>query len=185
MHQQYQPRWVNGAEVGDGIRKAAPRYEAIAKELTGHSGFTVLDLGAYNGYFSLRLAEDFDARCTAVDDHRGLPAALAEAGDDRVTGIYERLTPESLAALGDWDVILCLSVLHHVPWWRAMLEMISEQSKVLFIETASANEILPKARAHSPEIPAVVEELGGRIICRTHGYKSKKQRPLRVIGSLE
>lgn len=181
---EYQPRWVDGREVGDGIRKAAPRYEAIAKELSGHQGFSVLDLGAYNGYFSLRLAEDFDASCTAVDDYRGLRSALAEACDGRVTGIHERLTPESLAALGDFDVILCLSVLHHVPWWRAMLEMISEQSTVLFIETVSPNEVLPKARAHCPEIPAAVEDLGGKVICRSHGYKSKKQRPLRVFGQL-
>ncbi|MDH2392321.1 methyltransferase domain-containing protein [Streptomyces sp. HNM0663] len=181
---EYQPRWVGGREVGEGIRKAAPRYEAIAAELTGHTGFSVLDLGAYNAYFSLRLAEDFDARCTAVDDYRGLPSALAQAADSRVTGIYRRLTPESLAGLGDFDVILCLSVLHHVPWWRAMLEMISEQGRVLFIETATANEVLPKARAHCPEIPAAVEDLAGRIICRSHGYKSKKQRPLRVVGSL-
>lgn len=183
--QQYQPRWVNGQEVGTGIRKAAPRYEAIAAELGEARGFTVLDLGAYNGYFSLRLAEEFDATCTAVDDYRGLPGALAEAGDDRVTGVFHRLTQEEFSALPEYDVILCLSVLHHVPWWEELLAGLRDKARLLFVEVASANEVLPKAVAHCPEIPEAVDAIeGARVIAKSHGYKSKKIRPLYAIGSL-
>jgi 2-polyprenyl-3-methyl-5-hydroxy-6-metoxy-1,4-benzoquinol methylase len=182
---EYQPRWVGGREAGTSIRKAAPRYEAIAGQLQGRRGFTVLDLGAYNGYFSLRLAEDFDASCTAVDNWRGLPLALAEADDDRVRAVCERLTPATLRALGSFDVVLCLSVLHHVTWWEQMLAQLQKQARMLFIEVASANEVLPKAVAHCPQIPAAAAGLGGRVIARTHGYKSKKLRPLYAIGSLD
>lgn len=176
---------MNGQEVGTGIRKAAPRYEAIAQELGDHRGFTVLDLGAYNGYFSLRLAEQFDATCTAVDDHRGLPGALAEAGDTRVTGVFHRLTQEEFYTLPSFDVILCLSVLHHVPWWAELLAGLRDKARMLFVETASASEVLPKAVAHSPEIPEAVAAIdGARVIAKTHGYKSKKIRPLYAIGSL-
>ncbi|MFD6691086.1 class I SAM-dependent methyltransferase [Streptomyces bacillaris] len=180
----YQPRRRNGRDIGTPARPAAPRYEAIARELDGQSGLRVLDLGAHEGYFALRLAEKFDCHVTAVDDWRGLRPALEEAGDQRVTGIYERITPESLAGLGDWDVILCLSVLHHVPWWEQMLTQIRAQSRLLVCEVAVAHEVLPRAVAHCPEIPDAVKALGGRIIARTPGYRSRKLRPMYAIGDL-
>ena len=122
---------------------------------------------------------------TAVDDWRGLRPALDTAADPRVRGVYERLTPETLEALGGFDVILCLSVLHHVPWWEQMLEQVQTQSRLLICEVAVAHENLPKAVAHCPEIPAAVAELDGRLIARTHGYKSRKLRPMYAIGSLD
>lgn len=183
---EYQPRWVNGREVGEGIRKASSRYDAIAAELEGHRGFRVLDVGAYTGYFSLRLAEDFDATVTAVDSYRGLRKALTEAADPRVTGMYERLTPQAVAELGEYDVILCLSVLHHVPWWEDLLAGLRARARLLFIEVASPNEVLPKAVAHCPEIPAAVAAVeGARVIARTHGYRSRKMRPLYAVGGLD
>jgi SAM-dependent methyltransferase len=180
----YQPKRRDGHDIGTPARPAAPRYEAIAKKMEGRRAFSVLDIGAHEGYFSLRLAEDFNARVTAVDDWPGLRPALDAVSDPRVTGLYERLTPDRLAALGDFDMVLCLSVLHHVPWWRQMLEQIQAQSRMLLVEVAVAHEVLPKAVAHCPEIPEAVKGLGGRVIARTHGYKSRKLRPMYAIGDL-
>lgn len=181
----YQPQRRNGRDVGTPSRPAASRYEAIRDEIGDRRGLRVLDIGAHEGYFSLRLAEDLDAQVTAVDDWKGLRTALAKAPFPRVTGVYERLTPESLADLGQFDVILCLSVLHHVPWWPQMLRQVLDQSQLLICEVATAREVLPKAVAHSPQIPAAVKALEGRVIARTHGYKSRKLRPMYAIGSLE
>jgi hypothetical protein len=181
----YQPKRRDGADVGRPTRPAASRFEAIAAEIGDRRGLRVLDLGAHEGYFSLRLAEELSAEVTAVDDWRGLRPALEAAGDPRVTGVYERITPERLAALGDWDVILCLSVLHHVPWWEEMLRLVRAQSRLLICEVAVAHEVLPRAVAHCPEIPEAVKALGGRVIARTHGYKSRKLRPMYAIGDLD
>lgn len=181
----YQPKRRNGRDIGRAARPAAPRYEAIRDELDGRRALRVLDLGAHEGYFALRLAQELDCQVTAVDDWRGLRPALEDAGDPKVTGIYERLTPQSLAALGEWDVILCLSVLHHVPWWEQMLTQVRAQSRLLICEVAVAHEVLPRAVAHCPEIPAAVKALGGRVIARTHGYKSRKLRPTYAIGDLD
>lgn len=182
----YQPRWVDGREVGTAHRDAAKRYAAIAERLYGHEGFTVLDVGAYNGYFSLRLAEEFGASVVAADTHRGLRRSLAEAGDDRVRGVYEKLTPARVREMGPFDVVLCLSVLHHVPEWEPLLEALHDSTRVLFVETATPKETLPKAIAHSDSarITDAVAALGGEVIARTAGYKSRKLRPLRMIGSL-
>ena len=64
------------------------------------------------------LAEDFGASCTAVDDYEDwfLPG---------VTVINERLTADQLARLGSFDVVLGLSVLHHVLDWRRYLDAYS------------------------------------------------------------
>lgn len=181
----YQPRRIDGHDVGTPARPGAARFDAIAKELDGHEGVTVLDLGAHEAYFSLRLADEFNADVTAVDDWRGLRPTLEAANNPRVTGIYQQLTPDALEALGEFDVILCLSVLHHVPWWETMLEQVQLQSKLLICEVAVAHEDLPKAIAHCPEIPTAVAALDGRVIAKTHGYKSRKLRPMYAIGNLD
>lgn len=181
----YQPKRRDGKDVGRAARPAGTRFDAIAGELDGRRGLRILDIGAHQGYFSLRLAAELDCQVVAVDDWRGLRPALEEAADPRVGGIYERLTPESLAALGEFDVILCLSVLHHVPWWEQMLAQIRRQSRLLICEVAVAHEVLPRAVAHCPEIPAAVQALGGRVIARTHGYRSRKLRPMYAIGDLD
>lgn len=180
----YQPKRRNGKDVGRAARPAAARYDAIRAEIGDRSGLRILDIGAHEAYFSLRLAEECGASVTAVDDWQGLRPALEVARHPHVTGVYERLTPESLAELGDWDVILCLSVLHHVPWWEQMLTQVRAQSQLLVVEVAVAHEVLPKAVAHCPEIPDAVRSLGGRVIARTHGYRSRKMRPMYAIGDL-
>ena len=181
----YQPRRRDGREVGRAERPAAARFDASRAELGDRRGLRVLDLGAHEGYVSLRLADECGATVTAVDDWKGLRPALEAARHPRVTGLYERLTPEALAALGEWDLILCLSVLHHVPWWEQMLTQVRAQSQLLIVEIAVAHEVLPKATAHCPEIPDAVKSLGGRVIARTHGYRSRKLRPMYAIGDLE
>src|SRR5690606_3683961 len=98
-----------------GTRDCAGRYDAIALELIDHCmderrGFRVLDLGAYTGYFALRLAHEFGARVTAVDDFAGLEARCGDHPKIRV--IPRRLSPAEVAELGRFEVVLALSVLH-------------------------------------------------------------------------
>lgn len=183
---RYQPEWVEGKTVGDSRRDAQGRYTAITKELAGRRSFTVMDLGAHAGYFSLRLADEFDATVTAVDDASELTATLEKNKHPKVTGVFQRVDPKGLAALGTFDVILCLSVLHHVPWWRSMLDMLTRQAAKVFVETAHPDEDLPGAIAHSKEIIPTVELMGGRTIHYSPGYDSRFLRPLYVVeGSQE
>lgn len=177
---RYQPEWVNGREVGTGRRDAAGRYKAIADYLGDDMrGFHVLDLGAYNGYFSRRLTEDFGAHCVAVDDFPGL------TGVPGVKTIHRRLSTNELAGLGSFDVVLCLSVLHHLPDWRAYLDTMVSMAPLVFVETAAPLEVLPKARAHaeSAEIEAAVEALtqNKSTLAATPGHDARWLRPLWVI----
>lgn len=177
----YQPEWKNGREVGIGRRDAAGRYKAIADYLGDMRGFHALDLGAFNGYFCARLAEQFGAHCVAVDDFAGLTESPG------VKAIRRRLTMAELVDLGPFDVVLCLSFLHHAPDWRAYLDALTTMAPLVFIETAHPAEHLPKAEAHgeSRQIEAAVEALaaakGGTLLTWTAGYDAAHARPLWVI----
>lgn len=175
----YQDTWMRGRRRAAGTRDCAGRYDAIARQLAGRSGFTVLDLGAHAGYFSLRLAEQFDARVTAVDDWPGLSRAVA--GEPRVTAVPRRLTPGQVRGLGPFDVVLALSVLHHIPDWPGMLDALREAAGVLMIETPDPAEVLPKAVAHGPELAAAVYALPGEVIAWTPGHRSRILRPLKAV----
>ncbi len=163
-------------------RDGAGRYQAIATYLRENpigdgTGFTVFDFGAFNGYFSRRLAEDFDARCTAVDDN---PALTPYPG---VEAINRRITPTDIG--GPYDVVIAMSVLHHLEDWRDYLNALIEAGTVVFIEVAHPDENLPKAKAHhtSRAINRAVKakKLGGQIIAETPGYDPRCVRPLVVI----
>lgn len=174
----YQPEWRGGRTVGTSRRDAEGRYHAIAEYLKGRSGFTALDLGAHQGYFSHRLADEFGAAVTAVDDYPGLQPR------DGVTVIRRRLAAGEVTQLGHFDVSLCLSVLHHLPRWRDMVDALLAVSDVLFVEIADPGEHLPRAVAHSASahIASYIERLGGRVLARTPGYDPEFSRPLWVIG---
>lgn len=160
-------------------RDSDTRFDAIAAYLGGRRGFTVFELGALDGYFSHRLAAQFDARCTAADDSKHLTETPG------VTAIRERLSPTQIRALGQFDVALCLSVLHHLTNWRATLNAVRNAAPVLFVETAHPDENLPKAGNHqaSPQINTALEKLGGTVLTETPGHDHRYTRPLWVIDS--
>lgn len=164
----YQDEWVKGASRSAGYRDCAARYEAIRAELSGlRAPFSVLDLGAHSGYFSFRLAEDFGARCVAVDDYRALPRLAAENGDPRVSVVDRRLGVREIDRLGPFDVILALSVLHHVTHWRWLLAVLRRRARSrLIVETPNPAERLKRAAARS-ELARIDE--GCRTLGRVRG----------------
>jgi hypothetical protein len=185
----YQPQWVDGKEVGTGRRPCAERYAAIAEYLQGRFGeeqeITVLDFGAQSGYFSARLVDDFNAKATAVESNR---AALTHmTRDPRVRVIAARLTPEQITKLGKFDVVLGLSVLHHLPNWKRYLRELVAVGEVIFIETAHPKENLPKAVAHG-ESAAIENEVVALstmdALALTAGYDADYERPLYVIDRM-
>lgn len=182
----YQPQWRDGREVGVGRRDAAGRYRAIAEYLH-EAGFApggrILDFGAYGGYFASRLAEEFDAKCVAVDDSKKLNLDLPG-----VTVVRDRVTPSGISKLGQFDVVLCLSVLHHQTNWKTYLNALLAAGKVVFIETSHPDESLPKARAQylAGSIHKTVSALAdNRVLTSTPGYDKRYQRPLWVVDQRE
>lgn len=189
MTTPYQPRWVKGRALTRSERDAETRYLAIRNLLVEHQEATglplerVLDFGAYGGYFSFRVAEDFGCRVIAVDDHPELKLGLDANQNPLVEGVTCRLEPDEVAALGEFDVVLALSVLHHVPDWKRMLDvLVGLTTQYLFIETPGPNEFLPLAVSPLEPIWTVVENLNGEVIAEVDGFDHRFTRELKAVG---
>jgi Methyltransferase domain len=147
------------------MRECNTRYLAIRDYLRAHNpanpisfkryDFTVLDVGAYNGYFCHRLHDDFHAQCTAVDNQ----AALAPAPGVKV--IKKLITPDGIRELGHFNVVLCLSVLHHWPNWHDYLKALLSAGDLVFIESANpAERGLGRYRDYAVGAQAQLSQIG-------------------------
>lgn len=182
----YQPIWKDGREVAKGKRDGNGRYEAIAGYLreraAGHEGpLRILDFGAQSGYFSQRLAEDFDANVVAIESNRKALAHLA--GHRNIRTRIAHYTPQQLRNLGQFDAVLALSVLHHQPNWREYLDALTEIGTLVFVEVSNPEEVLPRAVAQGAahDIYTAVEEIASQMLVETPGYDDRYQRQTWVI----
>lgn len=188
----YQAEWKNGRETKAGERDCEGRYQAIRRELVGKvehrpEPLTVLDVGAYQAYFSIRLAEEFGADCYAIDPYKGLPSGmLTFPNGGKVVPVRKKIEPADLGTLGFHDVGLLLSVLHHVPFWRELLITVVGRSKLAFIEIPDARERLPNAQCHdqTAEMHDLVRAVGGVTVAWTPGYDPTYDRPMYAVGTL-
>src|SRR5690606_24796759 len=143
--------------------------------------FSALDVGAYAGYFSLRLADAHQARVVASGDRPELRGELRRRQIPRVTGVFRRMTAYDARGLPWCLVFVGLSVLHHVPWWPVMLRELRRSSDLLFVETPDAREYLQSAVAHGTDLHEAVTALGGEWLCEVPGYDSRYQRALYAV----
>jgi hypothetical protein len=93
-------------------------------------GFTCADIGGWDGYFAVRLAEDLGAKTLNVDqresdlpNHRQMTVDAGNVGN-----------------LGRFDVILALSVLHHMEDWREVYGALRRQCLLLVVEVCHPQE---------------------------------------------
>jgi len=133
---RYHDQWRDGRLVERGERDCSQRWELIASALAGVEPFTLLDVGAYTGYFTARATETFDCHATAVDNNPG----LADLAGPSVDVIGRRLSVDELWHLPRHDVVFALSVLHHFADWQAAFEALRACRRTLIIETPDPAE---------------------------------------------
>lgn len=189
----YQPQWIDGQEVGTGWRDAAGRYDAIKRYLVARQGRedveqlskpTVLEIGAYNGYFCRRLADDFGAHCLAVDGQPFLTEYRSPDGNGFVDARRELWHHPQIDAAPRMDVGLCLSVLHHHADWDLILMALMRATTVLFVELAHPDEKLSNdARTYAFAASRAMSTLGGDVIAETAPMNLTK--PLRKLYVLD
>lgn len=188
MKQSYQDTWQDGARVAAGERDCEGRYGLIAATLPAAARFTVLDVGAYTGYFATRIVEDFEATATAVDDYDG----LAAASSDKVSIVPRRLSAHELRALPRHDVTVALSVLHHMKDWREALPLLLACRSHAVLEICDPRERWMRraaARRQVAEQHQVVSSLPGAELLGTSPRTGRDgvtyQRPLyRLPGTI-
>lgn len=139
---KYQDTWINGECVEKGKRNCADRYEIVKDQCLDFKGaFTVLDVGANNCYFGIRLAEDFDCCVLAFEfDHFEMRQNIVTANNtERIEFIRKKLSLNDIIEMNKthrFDLVLCLSVLHHLPGnstaWINELKKLGEKTIIEF-----------------------------------------------------
>lgn len=145
--------WWHSIDLGSGL--ITPGHANTESQLTylgipdNLSGKTVLDIGAWDGYFSF-LAEERGAIVTATDDyeHSWGKCASGKAGFDlakriRKSNVMEfpsSLNDLSSGSVGQFDVVFFFGVLYHLKDPYRALEIIYDLTKEMaIIETFSKN----------------------------------------------
>jgi SAM-dependent methyltransferase len=153
----YQNKWINGAVAEKGYRECAPRYEIVRdfcrQRFTGP--FSVCDIGANLCYFGLRLTEDFPlCSVMAFEFHplvlKHAEVAIKSNNTKRLILLNRKLgldDARTLASCAHFDVVLALSVIHHLPgsfddWLTALRGL----GKYLIAEFAVEDS--PRVAAH-------------------------------------
>ena len=182
----YQPLWRDGQTTGESIRDADGRCTVIEQVLRQGNlvrpGFTLLDVGAQSGYFSVRLSQTMGAVATAIDGELALMEGLEAMGPHGVAGVMKFLKPGDLRLFRPVDVGLCLSVLHHVTWWEEMLEELLDLCRIVFVECAMPEEEIGK---ESELLAAQHEKVSGlkdaMLTAWTPGYDATVLRPMYLV----
>lgn len=171
--EQYQDIWINGAVGAPGIRECESRYKLIrhvAERWT--RPFTVLDVGANLGYFSIRLVEDFPY-CTVVACEGQyswwLRNILERNWADRVILLdhtFTRAELDTLAEVEHFDLVLAMSVMHHFDGeWDDILRTFRSLGDVLVAETAHEPAACGRAITATTVLPDDAHILG---YCPSH-----------------
>lgn len=141
----YQDIVVNGEVVKKGKRSCDDRYEYIKSLITiQERPFTVLDIGANFGYYSIRLAQDFPNSYVVMVQH-GIEAQVLREIIELNTSINDRLcllnataTAKNMSSLSlceHFDYIMCNNVLHHMSDYKVVYQSLKNMCKYLIIET--------------------------------------------------
>lgn len=145
----YQDILINGQTIHHGTTQSCPdRYEAIRPILDQYERpITVLDLGANNGYFSLRVAKEYPSVCVMVDTTDRLKEiCAANTALDNLIYLKKRFDVEALKDLNKrehFDVIIAFHVLHHAGRDGSWKEFCAELFKLgdnIIIETPPKND---------------------------------------------
>jgi tRNA (mo5U34)-methyltransferase len=151
-------RWFHSIDLGNGL--VTPGADASAQRLARMAlprdlgGLRVLDIGAWDGFFSFEAERRGAASVLATDswawdgqgwsDKSGFDLAHEVLGSKVQSLLIDvlDLSPETVGA--DWDVVLCLGVLYHMKHPMLALERVaSVTGRLLILETECDDMLLP------------------------------------------
>ena len=147
-----QVRWFHTIDLGQEVvtpgRDRTPQKLQRVRLPSDLSGQSVLDIGAWDGFFSFECERRGAARVMAIDDYTwpgGAPGGGSKAGFElarealgsRVEDsdvAFADLSPDALG--GQFDVVLFLGVLYHMEHpWAALEKAASVCTRLLIVET--------------------------------------------------
>jgi tRNA (mo5U34)-methyltransferase len=162
------PWWWHSIDVGDGVvtpghkgadlpggSRAFMAAELESLALPDLRGKSVLDIGAFNGYYSFAAERLGASRVVALDHFAWFePAPGAAPGsppagrlgfdlarrllDSAVEPVQDDFMEMDLAALGQFDVVLCLGVLYHQTDPLGMMRRLAEVTREVAVIESQA-----------------------------------------------
>jgi len=184
---RYQETWVRGESANiPAQRPCADRYavvRGVADRFT--RPFSVFDLGANLGYFSFRLAEDFDCTCIMADNREELRELCAMNNQPRAMWLNTRLSPDGLEALGEseyFDIVLAMSVLHHFgPRWKSALDGLIKMGMHVIVELPAKDDKGTLNAEYAEEMHRYMKAINAELLAWFPSHKSGKPRPCFLI----
>lgn len=169
-------------------RDADLRWDAIAAAIRTYEAGSLLDIGCAEGWFLRRASAEFGCFGLGIDggDRRVMLGEIARLHDgvERVAVMKGRLAPEDIRRLPRCDIVLCLSVVHHVlregglPAAEAFVQALASRAgKAVVFEMGTSDE---KALSWSDRLPDMPEgqEAFVRALLEAGGLRN-----IRVVGS--
>ena len=132
---------IKGKTISTGYRNSEERYEEIFKFCKQFNRpISVLDLGAAEGYFTFRLAEDFSGVFIAVESNpeRKLLELCVKNNNRKVLLLDKQMNLKNLKNLKEvqhFDIILALNIIHHFDEpFQEVLDTLVSMSSFCFME---------------------------------------------------
>jgi SAM-dependent methyltransferase len=161
----YQPiafEWNLNVPTDRDARATRQKWELIRNHLPAHS-FSALDIGCNIGFFSFKLVQEGAGLVFGLDVERG-PLLIADkikqlSRIQNVGFCQYKLSPENVCLIGQFDIILFLSVFHHLNYVYGyenakliLSELIKNTRKTLFFETGLSDQGYGKMALAMPEM---------------------------------
>lgn len=175
----YQDILVDGKVIKEGVKDCEIRYPNIKKILDNYKRpFTVLDIGASEGYFSLRIAAEYDCTCVMIEgDKTLLLPHICQLNKrlDNVVVLEKFITPQDLKELGEcehFDLVLAFNVIHQLKDdWKDGIDYLLTLGDNMLIETPPPG---CRTAANGYTLPLIEEYLSqnkhGKIVAQVPRY---------------
>ncbi len=176
------------------VKKASPnhdsesRYKVIQKVLDQYKRpFTMLDLGARQGYFSFRTAHDYESVCVMIEgNHLHYPRAgtqllgLCKANDqlENIVFLNKPIAVEDLRRMSEceaFDVVLAFNVIHSfgMETWEDLADTILGLGDITIIETPPQDPDLgEETNAFRKKIENYLLSKNGKVIGQVPSFSS-------------
>lgn len=182
--EQYQDIIINNQVVSHGVRESAVRYEAIKQFLAHYKrDFSVLDIGAAQGYFSFRIAYEFpQSHVTMIEGdykngtgpttaHALLELCKKNSSLTHLIYLQKHLEVNDLVRLAQvehFDVVIALNVIHHFGKnWQAAADALFNLGDYIIVEVPPSTDKVFAHNAHIKQMEEYLIQKGGTIIAQT------------------
>ena len=199
-HEQYQDIIVNNQVIkpASGNHKDChTRYEVIKQFLINYNrSFTMLDLGASQGYYSIRAAYDFTQSVFVMieGNNQHYPKVGSQLLDickannklNNIIFLNKKICLPDLQKLQKcehFDIILCLNILHWFPKnWKTVANTILGMGDYVIIETPPIENVVNKqANKTIKDIIDYLKKKGAKILAKVPRHTSNNESSIYLI----